>query len=401
MKPNRFIFSFLILVGLLFGPTFVSAANEDRLNVYFFWGEGCPHCAEEKPFLKMMEDKYDGVKVYSYELYRHPENIKLIEKVASILKAQVGGVPFTVVGDKYFIGYEDAVTPAEIEERIDYCLRHTCTDSVSEIVGSKVMNNSTTEVRPKDPVARKLKVPLIGEVNTANLSLPVITILIGALDGFNPCAMWTLLFLISLLLGMQNRRRMWVLGSAFLVSSAAVYFLFMAAWLNLIMFLGFIFLVRIIIGLVALGGGAYNLKEYFTNREATCKVTNSDERKKVFARLKEITLEKNFWLAFGGIILLAFAVNLVELVCSAGFPAVYTQILALSNLPTWQYYGYLLLYVLFFLLDDLFVFFVAMTTLHITGITGKYTRYSRLIGGILMVVIGLVLIFRPEWLMFG
>jgi hypothetical protein len=175
----------------------------------------------------------------------------------------------------------------------------------------------------------------------------------------------------------------------------------MAAWLNLILFLGFIFWIRLIIALVALGGGGYNLREYFINKDSGCKVVGGEKRQKVFEKLKRITQEQKFWLALGGIMVLAAGVNLVELICSAGLPVIFTQVLALSNLATWQYYSYMLIYIFVFMLDDLFVFFTAMITLQLTGITTKYTRISHLIGGILMVVIGILLIFKPEWLMFG
>ena len=105
--------------------------------------------------------------------------------------------------------------------------------------------------------------------------------------------------------------------------------------------------------------------------------------------------------ALAGIIALAVAVNLVELLCSAGLPVVFTQILALNNLPTWQYYAYLILYIFIFILDDLIVFILAMLTLKMTGLGNKYARYSHLIGGAVMVIVGLLLIFKPEWLMFG
>jgi hypothetical protein len=223
---------------------------------------------------------------------------------------------------------------------------------------------------------------------------------LGALDGFNPCAMWALLFLISLLIGMENKKRMWIFGSTFIIASAFVYFLFMAAWLNLLLFIGFIFWIRVIIGLVALGGGAYNLKEYFSNPAGVCKVTGGEKRQKFFERLKNIVYRKNFYIALGGIIILAFAVNLVELICSAGLPVIFTQVLALSDLSIWQYYFYMLLYILIFMLDDLIVFFLAMATLQVTGITSKYSRISHLVGGTLMLIIGLLLIFKPELLMF-
>ena len=156
-----------------------------------------------------------------------------------------------------------------------------------------------------------------------------------------------------------------------------------------------------LIALVALGSGSFNLYEYYKNRGTVCLVENNDRRKKVFEKLRGMVAEKNFWLATGGIMLLAFAVNLVELVCSAGLPAIYTQILSLSNLPTWQYYAYLLLYIVFFMLDDLLVFFAAMLTLKIKMFANTYSKYSGLVGGIIMVIIGLLLIFKPGWLMFG
>lgn len=194
---------------------------------------------------------------------------------------------------------------------------------------------------------------------------------------------------------------MWLLGVTFIVTSSFVYFLFMAAWLNIILFLGFVIWVRLAIGAVAIVGGGYHLKKGLDSRDGGCEVTGDEKRRAVFEKLKEIAKDKSILLALGGIILLAFAVNLVELVCSAGFPAVYTQVLALSDLPAWQYYGYILLYILFFMLDDIIVFVIAMATLKLTGISTKYSKYSNVIGGALMVIIGILLIFRPEWLMFG
>lgn len=243
--------------------------------------------------------------------------------------------------------------------------------------------------------------PIFGTIQTANLSLPVLSIVMGILDGFNPCAMWTLLFLISLLLGMKNKKRMWILGMTFIATSAFIYFLFLTAWLNFFLILGFVFWVRIAIGLIAIGVGIYNLRDYQTNKDGACKVTGDEKKRKTFDKLKNITHEKKFILALGGIIILAFAVNLVELVCSAGLPAIYTQILSISNLSPGQHYFYILIYIFFFMIDDLIVFGIAMITLHAVGIQSKYSRFSRLIGGILMLIIGGLLLFKPEVLMFG
>jgi hypothetical protein len=180
-----------------------------------------------------------------------------------------------------------------------------------------------------------------------------------------------------------------------------VYFLFMAAWLNFLLFIGAVVWVRAGVGLVALAGGFYYLREYFQNPDAVCKVTAPQARRRVFDSLRKLASESRFWLALAGILALAFAVNLVELLCSAGIPAVYTQVLALSKIPTWQYYAYLGLYVLVFMLDDLFVFVVAMKTLQVTGATTRYVRFSHLAGGIVLLAIGALLLLRPDLLMFG
>lgn len=243
--------------------------------------------------------------------------------------------------------------------------------------------------------------PLVGTIDPLGYSLPVLTVLIGALDGFNPCAMWTLVFLIGLLLDVPDRRRRWFLGGAFLGASALVYFLFMAAWLNLILLLGFVWWVRLVIALVALGGGVYGIRDYFVNTEAACEVGDVESKQRTMGRMRAAVMERSLWLSLVAIVALAFAVNLVELVCSAGLPAVYTQVLTLSALPAWQYYGYLLLYIFFFIVDDIAVFVVAMMTLELTGITTKYVRASRLVGGIIMILLGILLIVRPEWLAFG
>jgi len=376
--------SLLILIfffGIFFSGNII--AKENKLDLYFFSATGCPHCENENIFLKKMEDKYDELIVHNLEITASEENRSFFEEASRKLGIKSNGVPMTIIGEKHFVGFgsEDA-TGALIEKAIQEGLENE-KDNI---------DNQNKNI---------ISLPVLGEIDTKRLSLPVLTIIIGGLDGFNPCAMWVLAFLISLLLGMEDRKKMWIFGGVFIFSSATVYFLFMTAWLNLFLFLGFILWVRLIIAGVALFSGFYYLRDYHTNKEGACKVEGGGKKKKIFDKLREIVHEKTFWLALVGIFILAFAVNLVELICSAGLPAVFTQVLALSELPSWQYYAYLLLYIVIFMLDDLIVFFIAMITLQSIGISGKYCRYSRLVGGIIMLIIGVLLIFRPEWLMFG
>ena len=392
----------LILIFAFFKLASPTAAKTGA-SIYFFWGEGCPHCAEEELFLDKLAEKYPQVQILDFETWSNADNRKLLIEIGKKLNVNVSCVPFTVVGEKHFIGWlSEATTGKDIEKAVLCVLNDECSDPVGDILTAGQIQPENKpcdcEEERKSAIPIELDLPLIGTISPRNLSLPVLTIILGGLDGFNPCAMWTLLFLISLLLGMKDKKRRWILGTTFIVASAFVYFLFMTAWLNLLLFVGFIVWVRLLIGLVALGGGGYNLKEFFTNKNSGCKVTGGEKRQAVFEKLKNITHQKQFIIALGGIILLAFAVNLVELICSAGLPVIFTQILTLSHLAKWQYYAYMLLYIFIFMLDDLFIFFTAMITLEMTGISTKYSRASHLIGGILMVIIGLLLILKPELL---
>ncbi|OGV97392.1 hypothetical protein A2W24_03565 [Microgenomates group bacterium RBG_16_45_19] len=372
------------LIGLMFltmAVVPVLAQNHDWVE--FFWAEGCPHCAKEKVFLTELKTKYPDLVIKSYEISQNLVNALLLQQRGRDLNADVSGVPFTIIGDEYVSGFRDnETTGKQIETRY-----------------IQVMSENA-QVETPQPAGQLLNVPLLGAVNLASLSLPVLTFLIALMDGFNPCAMWTLLFLISLLLGMKDRKRMWLLGTVFIATSALVYFLFLAAWLNLFIFLGMVAWVRVGIGLVASAAGGMYLRDYYRDQSG-CKVVGDEKRQKIFGKLRDITAKKQLLVALGGIMLLAVAVNLVELICSAGLPAVYTQVLSLSNLPRWQYDLYLIFYVLVFMLDDLFIFFTAMLTLKAVGIQSKYAKVSRLVGGILMIMIGVLLLFKPSWLMFG
>ncbi len=383
------------IVSLLFFVLVNPVRAQGKVNIYFFWSKSCPHCAREKVFLEKVVKKYPQVELKSLEISTSG-NITLWQKAGEKLNTEIGPTPFTVIGEHYLVGYlNDETTGKQIETIIEHALQDGCPDILQEQVDSEACQPQSKNI------TETIKLPLLGEIKTRNVSLPALTLVMGLLDGFNPCAMWTLLFLISLLLGMKDRKRMWILGIAFIITSGLVYFLFMAAWLNFFLLIGFIFWVRIIIALVALGAGGYSLRDCWKNKSGGCEVVKDEKRKQVFEKIRNITQKKDFLLALGGIILLALAVNLVELVCSAGLPAIYTQVLSMSSLTPWQYYFYLLVYIFFFMLDDLFVFFTAMITLKAVGIESKYARFSRLFGGIIMIAIGILLLFKPEWLMFG
>jgi thiol-disulfide isomerase/thioredoxin len=407
MRFKKYL-SLLILVIVGFLPANRALAS-DKINVYLFWRDGCPHCAAEKEFLNELVQEYNDVVIRDYNIWASQDAASKFQEALKKLEIKGdAGVPLLVVGDQYLVGYPVGDTdPLPYQIKIRRMIQKYREEGCSDLFDKESTQNNSESVENDDGDCSEsgdvngVIFPKIGNIDLEKLSLPALTVVLGFLDGFNPCAMWVLLFLISLLIGMEDRKKMWALGVAFIVASAFVYFLFMVAWLNLFQFVGFIIWVRVLIAGVALFGGGFSLKKFFSDDPSGCDVGDAEKKKKTFEKLGKITSSNSFFLALLGIVGLAFAVNLVELVCSAGLPAVYTQVLSLNKMSGVDYYMYILLYILFFMLDDLFVFFVAMTTLRMTGITTKYVKYTRLIGGILMVAIGFLLLFKPDLLMFG
>lgn len=403
MKIAKILTVSILLLFFSLNFALFASAEKNSVTLYLFWGDGCPHCAKEEIFLEKLKQKYPTLVVREFEVWKNKENRDIFEKFDAKLEANTGGgVPLTVIGDKYFRGYaDDETTGKNIEAAIAQALESGCRDIGAEILGTEKRAEGEKCEDDQGQSPEVISVPIIGEINISKMSLPTLTAVFGLLDGFNPCSMWALIFLISLLISMGDKKRLLVLGSLFIATSAFSYFLFMSAWLNFFLFLGFIFWVRVVIGVVAIVSGYFNLKKYLEKKDPSCEVSKNPVSKDIIGKLKDSVHHHNLFWASIGVIGLAFAVNLVELICSAGFPAVYTQVLTLSDLATWKYYGYIAGYVFFYDLDEIVVLILAFLTFRITVASAKYTRWSHLIGGILMLILGILLILKHEWLMFG
>ena len=226
----------------------------------------------------------------------------------------------------------------------------------------------------------------------------VLAVIIGLVDGFNPCAMWVLVYLISLILSMNDRRKVWFLVGTFVLSSGILYFLFMTAWLNVFLFMGYLHSLTLIIGLAALGAGILSVRDYVqTKGRVVCKIGDADSKRRTMGRIERIVHSPLTFISVFSIIALAFIVNSIEFACSAALPAIFTHTLSLRNLPVIEYYGYILLYDLFFMLDDLIIFSLAVLALD-TGIGARYAGYCKIVGGLVLVVLGGIMVFGPELL---
>jgi hypothetical protein len=406
----------VLICSALFASTALCQSHETE--VYLFWQRGCVHCEDAVNYVTRLEARDTSVRVHYLEL-RGADNRAFYRAALEHLELTRLAVPLTVIDTTAIVGYlDDASTGREIDELIAGCARSACVNTLAELAADmptsddRALALAAIDASPATPNpapaagsaaggAVRVRLPWLGEVDPQSLSLPVLTVVLASVDGFNPCAMWVLIFLVGLLLGLQDPVRRWMLGGIFLLTTALVYYGVIAAWLNVLLVLGLVAWLRIVVGVGAVAGGAYYAYQYFQSGEALCRVASAAERQSVTARLRAAALEPRFFAAAAAIAMLAVGVNFVELLCSAGIPAVYTQVLVLTPMPAWQHHLWLALYVLVFLADDVAIFVAAMLTLKVTGGAGRYAHHAQLVGGVVLLVVGALLIGRPEWLRFG
>lgn len=406
-KLSYIVFTLFIL--LLFNTNIY--AKENTVNIYFFHSYTCPHCKSESKLLEELEKTYDNINVYKYEI-SEDNNTELLSQVGELFNTKITGVPFTVIGEKYYIGYSEENTKKTFISTIEYYSKYKYNDVVGELIKSNDYKYNNDISLPTEGIEQDVtleefsnnfgeytfKLPILGEVNTKNLTLPLTTIVIGLVDGFNPCAMWILIFLITMLIGMKDRKKMFILGFSFLLTSGLVYFLIMLLWLDVSKLLISVTYVRTIIGLVAIVIGLINFIKGL-KKEKGCTVVEDKKRNKIITKIKTFTTEKSLLLALFGVITLAISVNIIELACSAGLPLIYTEILSLVSVTKSEEILYLLIYIFFFLIDDIIVFTIAMFTLKVTGVSNKYSKVSKIIGGVILFIMGILLIFFPNIVM--
>ncbi len=393
---NKILKTTLIFLLVLFiSPFFTNVKAANPITIHFFDNQFCQNCQEMSNFLDTLMEEYDNLEVVYYEI-SDDDNMDLLKEVADVFEVKVE-TPTVVIGGLAFSGYNPQVV-YDIRSTIDRYSENNFVDVVQKIIdGENVL------ISDIDTLIREVIVlPIIGEVEVESLSLFGSAVVIGFVDGFNPCAMWVLVFLITMLINMKDRKRMWIIGLTFIFISALVYFLIMVSWLQVAVSLVAVNWFRIMIGIFGLGFGGYNIYKFFkTKDEVGCEVTDDKSRSKLIDRIKSIVTKQSLWLALGGVIVLAATVNLIELACSAGLPLLFTEILAMNDLSVGMYFLYIGIYIFLFMIDDLVIFTLAMITMKVTGISNRYTKYSSIVGGVILAVIGILLIFFPNIIMFN
>jgi glutaredoxin len=350
-------------------PPAVTPAGTTILEVYV--REGCPHCADAKDFLASWAARHPWLRVVYREVDRDAAAAEALIRVSREAGAWPPGVPTFVFGDRVFIGFGTA-------------------ENMGPVLDALIANAR--------PPPDEVRTPLFGTLRASELGLPLFTLALGLLDGFNPCAMWVLLFLLSLLVHLQDRRRMTLIAGTFVLASGAVYYAFMAAWLNVFLAVGMSTGLRIGLALLALGIGALNLRDFFGEGGSFALSIPASAKPGLYARMRSVLRAEALPASMLAVVALAVVVNFVELLCTAGFPAMYTAVLAQQQLSPAAYYAYLGLYIAGYIVDDALMVTTAVVALSSRRLTERAGRWLKLASGAVMALLGLVLLLRPEWL---
>ena len=371
-----------------------------KTDIEVFVRKGCPHCETAKVFLEKLKEEKPDLQILYRDVGQDSQALPRLTKLAVKHGVKHLGVPTFYLRGELIVGFNShETTGKQILELLERPPPGTTSrDSKDTCPLQSTTSCNTSKVsHPVD--SHSINIPWIGSYSLDDIGLPLFTIFLGLLDGFNPCAMWVLLFLLSLLATLRDRRKMFLIAGTFVVISGLVYFTFMAAWLNIFLAIGYSRLTQIVLGSLALIIGGINLKDFVAFRHGISLTIPESAKPGIYTKVRRVIQAENLSGALLGIVILAIMVNFIELACTAGFPALYTEILTSRNFESWQYYGYLAIYNMAYMADDALMVTIAVVTLSHRKLQEREGRWLKGISGLVMVGLGLTLLAVPEWLL--
>ena len=403
---------------------YVNADGELKVKLYFFWSKTCPHCAEAHPFIDSLPQRYPWIELESY-MVSEPGSMKKWKEISALTETEARSVPYMASCEKAVIGYSsEAVTGQYLLQNLKTCYQSlggtldpnetyqpvastaakdaplfgTCSDSSGDEAGAGTCDLGLTESQVHTSSVQPVELPLIGVVNPEQLSLPLLTVVLAGVDAFNPCAFFVLLFLLSIMVNAKSRTRMLIVGGIFVFFSGFIYFLFMIAWLNIFELLGAGSDGGMIIlgaGILALIAGMINLKDYFYTKGEVSLSTSAENRTGLIKRMGKLTNASSMAAMIAGTVVLSILANAYELLCTAGFPMIYTSVLAMHELPDMERYFYLAFYNIVYVIPLAAIVIAFSATLGKRKLTEKEGQTLKLMSGIMMVGLGGTLAADP------
>jgi len=398
MKKKR-LFPLILLFLILF--SYNLSLGKSNVKIYFFWGEGCPHCAAEKRFLEKLKEKYPEIEIEMIEVWNNKDNSILFKRVIEIYGIKTPRVPITIIGNNQpIIGfYNESVSGKIIENTLIRCIESGCKDKLKRYFQQESLNqllNLNTDLKVIDLGSIGLSLPFMNNLKNHKISLLFFTVIIALIDGFNPCAFYILIFLMSLLIYAGSAKKMAFIGIIFVTFSALIYFTFMVAWLNLFFLIGKVKIVTMVAGSIAILISLINIKDFFIFKKGLSLTISEKGKYQIFKRARKLVYTDSLFITIIGTVALAILTNLYELLCTAGFPMIYTRILTLEQLDKTQYYLYLALYNTIYVTPLMFITVGFCLTIRNKRLTELQVRKLKLLSGFIMLSIGFVLILKPS-----
>ena len=379
------IFSFLITQSI---------SGQDRLEIFFFYSKTCPHCAAEQKFLDNLEKKYaQEIKINRYFIgnTQHLDLLKILLKKHDAERF-FGAVPLTFIGEDFIPGFDNPerigkIIEQSIQRQISY---QTPKQNQNKQIQEKNLTKTETPEPEKKPV---FNIPRIGKIDIEKYSLPVLAIILGALDGFNVCSLGALVLILGLVLILRSRKQILIFGGAYILTTAIVYGVLIFAWYKIFSFLAsYQKLITLLVALLGIGGGVYFLKEFIKQKKygPTCETSQSGLFQKLSSKLRQQLAQKNKKIlgVIFGIFLFAFIITIIEFPCSAAAPLFFASILAKAKLPIFFYLLYIVIYILFYMLDEILIFLIAVFTLKLRLASPKFVTWIILAESIILFILG-------------
>jgi thiol-disulfide isomerase/thioredoxin len=362
-----------------------SADGQKQVKLYFFWSKSCPHCNSAKPFVEKLGHDLDWLALSSHEVSESPDNGRLFKALTEKAGDQIKGVPAFLFCGEMVVGFDREETSGKrLMDRLLQCRNTLGADRPGD--------------KPSLAGREKISLPILGEIDASNASLPVFTIIIAGLDAFNPCAFFVLLLLLSLIANVQSRRRMLLVGGIFVFFSGLVYFMFMALWLNLFLVLGELKVVTLLAATLTIGVSIINIKDYFWYKQGVSLSIPEGAKPGLYQRIRLLVNAPSLPVLVFGTVVLAVMANTYELLCTSGFPMIFTRVLTLRKLTPLDYYLYLALYNLVYVIPLAMIVLAFCVTLGSRKLSEEEGRMLKLISGLMMLGLGLCLWFTPEML---
>lgn len=387
---GRFLLLLLGLAALVFpvaaGGTAPEASAARTVEVHFISGEGCPHCAKARPFLDELAARHPGVAVHEIEIWKNRDNRPRARALAQRWGIELESVPVILIGERWWVGFAEEPMGREIAETIAACLAQGCAEPVVAAPAAAPAGGSTA-----------IAIPLLGTIDLGARSLAASTALIAFVDGFNACSLWVLTLLLAVTLHTGSRGKVVLIGLTFLTVTSGVYALFIAGLFGAMTVLSFADWLRVLMALIALLFAVVNIKDYFFYGRGLSFSIPDDAKPGLYKRMRAVTAAgQSFPALIGATIVLSASASLVEFACTAGFPVLWTQLLAQHHATGWQFAGLLLLYMLIYQADELLIFAVAVWTMRAMRVEERHGRVLKLASGMLMLALGLVMLVAPD-----